>query len=131
MARERRERAQAKKESKNKETPMGLLGMAMGDSPVTPDIEFIRPLSDENQRLVNQGGLFSRGPTQKALEAWLKDTHSERDEGYILIKILIPNSEREVCLKALNRMNINHLTLFPDISGASRFCNLFSEVESY
>lgn len=131
MARKNRERAAAKKKREASEVELGLLGM-LTEAPVTsPEVEFIRPLSDENQRLVNQGGLFSSGPSNGSLEKWLKETHNNPQEGYILIKILIPNDEREQCLKALNRMNINHLTLFPDISGASKYCNLFSEIESY
>jgi hypothetical protein len=95
-----------------------------------PEVEFVRPLSDENQRLVNQGGLFSRSPSDKTLDAWVQE-HHVGDKGYTLIKILLPNKDRDSSLRTLNRMNINHLSLFPDLYGASKFCNLFSEIDRY
>ena len=98
--------------------------------PNRPQVEFIRPLSDENQRLVNQGGLFTRAPDNKDLKTWTQENFVEETK-YVLMKILIPNKDREECLKTLNRMNINHLTLFPDLYGASKFCNLHSEIETY
>lgn len=127
------------KELENKQTKadiasgkkqVGLISAHMFDSPVQPEVEFIRPLSDENQRLVNQGGLFTRAPNGKYLDAWVQE-NSEDESGYTLIKIILPNADRAECLKMLNRMNINHLTLFPDLYGASKFCNLFGEIEKY
>lgn len=100
-------------------------------SPIRPEIEFIRPLSDENQRLVNQGGLFTRAPDEIDLESWIKNNYNGENNEYVLIKILVPNINRDECLKTLNRMNINHLTLFPDLYGASKYCNLFGEIEKY
>lgn len=95
------------------------------------EVEFIRPLSDENQRLVNQAGLFSRFPVGTNVQSWVQTNFKGKGNGFTLIKIYIPNKEREECLKSLNRMNINHLTLYPDLYGASRFCNLFGEIERY
>jgi hypothetical protein len=99
--------------------------------PIRPEVEFIKPFSDENQRLVNQGGLFSRFPPDTDVQSWVQTNFNDDRKGYTLIKICIPTEDREVCLKSLNRMNINHLTLFPDLYGASRFCNLFGEIERY
>ena len=93
-------------------------------------MEFIRPLSDENQRLVNQGGLFTRAPDGEAVESWVQKNFID-DSGYVLMKILIPNKDRTECLTSLNRMNINHLTLFPDLYGATKYCNLFGEIKNY
>lgn len=98
--------------------------------PVEQEIEFIRPMSDENQRLVNQGGLFTKSPLGEDLEGWVQRNYKGPD-GYTLMKILIPNKDREMCLRMLNRMNINHLTLFPDLFGASKFCNTFGEIDKY
>lgn len=95
-----------------------------------PEIEFIRPFSDENQRLINQAGLFTRAPFNVSLESWIKNNFGSDDEN-VLIKILIPNENRIECLKTLNRMNINHLTLFPDLDGASKYCNLCKEIDNY
>jgi hypothetical protein len=108
-----------------------LAAMYFGGKPSqNPQVEFIRPMSDENYRLVNQGGLFTRAPNGMDLEAWTKKNFFGA-KGYNLMKILIPNKDREACLKTLNRMNINHLTLFPDLYGASKFCNLFADIEKY
>lgn len=108
----------------------GLLSSGLLDLPVKHEVEFVRPLSDENQRLVNQGGLFTRAPDGQTIEGWVR-ANFPGESGCILFKILIPNKDRTECLKTLNRMNINHLTLFPDLYGASKFCNLYGEVEKY
>lgn len=95
-----------------------------------PVAELVRPLSDENPRLVSQAGLFTRSPDGVPLEDWIQE-HFEGELVYIMIKVTIPNKDREVALRSLNRMNINHLSLFPDLYGASRFCNLDLEIATY
>ena len=47
----------------------------------------------------------------------------------VLLKIEIPDQDRLTCLRTLERMNINHLSLFPDLSGASRYTNLKLELK--
>ena len=96
-----------------------------------PIVEFVRPMSDDNPRLVSQGGLFTRAPTAVTIEEWVRKHFPTVTDNYILIKVTIPDSDRIDCLRCLNRMNINHLTLFPDLFGASKFCNLALEIENY
>lgn len=122
--------AQSIKDIKSGKKPAGLFGDWPYKQPVMPEIDFIRPLSDENHRLVNQGGLFTRSPNETSIESWVMEKFQGKNEN-ILLKILIPNTQREESLKNLNRMNINHLTLFPDLYGASKFCNLFGELDKY
>ncbi len=110
---------------------VNVLRKAFLDLPVKREVKFIRPFSDENQRLVNQGGLFTRSPDDIDLTAWVQESFQDEKSGYYLMKILIPNNDRESCLKGLNRMNINHLTLFPDLYGATTFCNLYGEIKQY
>lgn len=124
------EEAERKERKKKLESSGRRLAAAFLARPVRPQIEFIRPLSDENQRLVNQGGLFTRAPDDTDLLTWVKKNFSG-DTGYDLMKIYVPNKDRETSLKTLNLMNINHLTLFPDLYGASIFCNLFREIKKY
>ena len=96
-----------------------------------PIIEFIEPLSDENPRLVNQGGLFTRSPDGQDIESWIS-TYYKKPYNYIrIVKILIPTSDRLVCLRSLNRMNINNLSLFPDLFGASQYSNNNLIIENY
>lgn len=128
---EKEEANAAQKAELDKMGSKNYLARALLESPVRPEVEFIRPWSDENQRLVNQGGLFSRGPDGINLDDWVRNNFADDSVYYRLIKILIPNKDRPEALKMLNRMNINHLTLFPDLYGASKFCNLFGEIERY
>ncbi|MGZ8137572.1 MAG: FRG domain-containing protein [Methylococcaceae bacterium] len=110
--------------------------LSLGDwatigSKAEPDLIFVRPLSDENQRLVSQGGLFTRSRTNLSIEDWVMKHQEAADSGLTLLKCLVPDSERSKCLQLLNRMNINPLSLFPDLTGASTYCNLFSEIDNY
>jgi hypothetical protein len=93
-----------------------------------PILEFVDPMSDENQRLVSQSGLFTRAPIGTPVEQWV----SKAFEGLsmaVLLRIKIPDRDRLSCLRTVNRMNINHLSLFPDLSGASRSTNMKLELE--
>lgn len=92
---------------------------------------FVRPLSDENSRLVSQRGLFTRSNTTLSIEEWVEVNHPIDDENsLILIKFPIPDVERTKCLQLLNRMNINPLSLFPDLSGASQYCKLLAKLRA-
>ncbi len=125
-------RREAKREELEKSPkPKNALAVALSEKAIRPEVEFIRPRSDENQRLVSQSGLFTRAPHGTTLEAWVQKNFVREGNTYTLMKMLVPNQDREECLGILNRMNINHLTLFPDLYGASKFCNLFGEIENY
>jgi hypothetical protein len=110
---------------------LGMLDTIAGPPSPSPEIVFVRPLSDENSRLVSQRGLFTRNYSEETLEEWVSKNHPEGDNTLTLIKHIIPNIERTKCLQLLNRMNINPLSLFPDLSGASQYCNLTSVIKSY
>ncbi|MEZ8154870.1 FRG domain-containing protein [Vibrio splendidus] len=97
-----------------------------------PTVKVVRPLSDENARLVSQRGLFTRGPNNIDMENWMKKFATSDSEYYMeLIRVDIPSVQLTSCLQYLNRMNINHSTLFPDLSGASEYCNAHLEIENY
>lgn len=95
---------------------------ARSSSSDKPEVYFFSPMSDENPRLVSQAGLFSSGPIGSDLESWL-GKEAAGEENYRAIRIEIPNGDRADCLRALSRMNINHLTLFPDLYGACAHSN--------
>ncbi|MDN3473250.1 FRG domain-containing protein [Pseudoalteromonas sp. APC 3355] len=96
-----------------------------------PTVKVIRPLSDENSRLVSQRGLFTRAPNNMDLESWVKKYNTYKGGEMTIIKIVIPTKDIEKCLKYLNRMNINHSTLFPDLTGASEYCNKLLSIDGY
>ncbi|MFW2571941.1 FRG domain-containing protein [Legionella sp. 29fVS95] len=104
------------------------------------EIRKIDPLMHENQRLVSQQGIFTliedshRYNNFQCVEDYL-DTFIDRfsteiGNEILHLKILIPESEREVILEHLNLMNINELTLFPDLNGAANYCNYLLNKES-
>lgn len=94
-------------------------------------VEFFSPLQDENSRLVNQSGLFSRCTPGKPLEKWVGQYNPGKVDGGILLKILFPDTGRSDCLRTLNKMNINYLTLFPDLYGASHHVNSINDILKY
>ncbi|EKF9851382.1 FRG domain-containing protein [Vibrio cholerae] len=84
-------------------------------------LEFIRSYLDENARLLNQRGLFVRTPFMMCVSDWIAQFNQN---GYIaLAKVLIPITEKKIALNSLDKMNINHLTLFPDLMGAAEYAN--------
>ena len=105
------------------------IGKMAKKTPKEP-IELIRPLTDENSRLVSQRGLFVRVPDATPIEARLRANFSGENKMHA-IKIRIPNRDRLRCLRWLNRTNINHLSLFPDLFGASIYCNDDLEMPGY
>ena len=96
-----------------------------------PIVELVEPQSDENTRLVSQGGLFTRGPDAVNIDDWVRKNFAGVTDWVRILKITVPNDERLVALRSLNRMNINHLSLFPDLIGASVFTNLDLLIAKY
>jgi len=94
-------------------------------------IRFVEPFSHENTRIVGQAGLFTLSPPGWSIEEWVNYEFDEQSEKLALIKILIPEKDRANCLRHLNRMNINYLSLFPDIEGSAKHCNLRREIRGY
>lgn len=101
-----------------------------------PIIEFIDPDMDSNARLISQRGLFSRSPigiqAPNDIAKWVPKYFANKSEP-VLVKIQIPNHAptRDDFLRDLNRMNINPLTLFPDLEGSSMYANLALEIDGY
>jgi len=104
--------------------------------PIASYIEFIPGVSDENSRLLNQRGLFTKPLSEEidieetVRKCYAKDNEREKKR-IIFVKIKILEIEREKCLRNLSNMNINHATLFPDLNGAAEYCNAKLEFENY
>jgi hypothetical protein len=96
-----------------------------------PIVEFVEPFSNENPRLVNQRALFTRTPSGMDLEAWVRANFPREHKHVRLRKYEVPETERQMALRSLNRMNINHSSLFPDLYGASKYANLNLEIAKY
>lgn len=87
----------------------------------------LMPDSDDNKRLLGQSGLFSKGPVMQSVDDWATQHGSSQNP--LLLKITFPGDRyfRKASLKRLQLMNINHSSLFPDLFGASQFCNIVAE----
>jgi len=86
------------------------------------------PSGPVSQRLLAQSSLFLMMPEHTDLESFIREHAGElaaggAGEGAVLKKIRMPSEGRRECLKMLNKMNINRLTLFPDLDGAARYIN--------
>lgn len=102
-------------------------------NPNFPENEIINtfiPTLSGNNRLVSQGGLFTDGPISNDIEAWVRLNFADSLKGH-LIKINVPNNDRQISLRHLNRMNINHNSLFPDLYGAAKSANMRLALPKY
>lgn len=88
------------------------------------------PSGPVSQRLLAQSSLFLMMPEKTDLESWIAQNLASKSHGKtsnnqpaVLKKICLPSAGRRECLKMLNKMNINRLTLFPDLDGAARYIN--------
>lgn len=97
-----------------------------------PAFEYWDPMSAEYPRLVNQRGLFTITKKGEDIKELVQDK-CENANIQLLIKIKICNKDgnREDFLRGLDSMNINRMTLFPDISGAAHFSNIGIEFNDY
>jgi len=116
----------------------------LADNEDETGIRVWEPRKDDHGRLVNQAGLFTFSPTDATIENKLATVladdelfedeelraASEDEQPEILAryicKIYIRNEERDVCLRHLRRMNVHHASLFPDLLGASEYCNIIT-----
>ncbi len=101
-----------------------ITGESEDDSPI---LSFLASESDDNPRMISQGGLFTKGPIGIDIATWVRSAFPGQCTP-VLFEAKIANSERYTCLRDLARMNIHHLSLFPDLSGACRRTNLQLEV---
>jgi len=116
----------------------------LADNEEETGIRVWEPRKDDHGRLVNQAGLFTFSPTDATIENKLATvladdelfedeelrSASEDEQPDILAKyickIYIRNEERDPCLRHLRRMNVHHASLFPDLLGASEYCNIIT-----
>jgi hypothetical protein len=104
------------------------------DRNVCPEISVFEPRRDDHGRLVNQAGLFTFVPYGNTIESYMIDSLGDSDDPQIdvdepgqlanyICKIYIENEDRENCVRHLRKMNVHHDSLFPDLFGASDYCN--------
>jgi hypothetical protein len=97
------------------------------------ELNIISPQVDDNSRLVSQRGLLTSSlGFRYDIESWVR-THFKDNTNVIMIKIAINENlgDRGNFLRFLNRMNINYLSLFPDLDGAAKHCNMQLEIDDY
>ena len=86
-------------------------------------LKMLATKTDSNYRLINQCGVLIKIPLEIDIESLIKKNFRGEVHGATLAKVKIPNEDRESCLIALNKMNINRMVLFPDIDGAAKYVN--------
>jgi len=109
-----------------------------------PVPELFSPRREITHRLSSQCGVLMQMPepvysesgvrTTIDLESSVRARFPEETSGNtparpILRKITMPNTDRKGCLKVLNKMNINRMSLFGDLDGAARYINNLWELD--
>ncbi len=94
-------------------------------------LKFVIPETENNKRIISQSGLFTKVPVMSSVNGWVEDYASSQYNDYesALSKIVIEGNRglRKEVLKHLELMNIKFSTIFPDLQGASMYCNIKAE----
>ncbi len=98
---------------------------------IDDQLNIYKPVTDHNPRLLSQSGLFIKFETILDIKTLFETKFEDDETKHKLIIIKIPNNDRDTVLKMLNKMNINHNTLFPDMEGTSIFTNMQLEIKNY
>lgn len=98
------------------------------DNPFRP-VQYFSPMSSEFGRITSQQGIFIFTEDGESIKTWVKKLFDNKTNEKILIEIKIKRELRDSFLKNLNVMGINHRTIYPDIEGAAKFCNLGLEID--
>ena len=113
-----------------------VLNKSFVESKECPEISVLEPKRDDHGRLVNQAGLFTVC-YDETIENQLQTSLKEKEElvnadedslpalfATYICKIYIKNELQSECITHLRKMNVHHASLFPDLIGASEYCNL-------
>ncbi len=129
----------------------------LSDIPDYDSLVFYRPLSDDNFRMISQQGIFTVSKSPHSVEEWVSHNYPrvrqhleaalqratsprakarlalDIKSGWILLKVNIETSgeDRTQILRALNRMNVNYASLFPDVEGASMYADMQGDIRHY
>ncbi|MCL5278777.1 MAG: hypothetical protein M1376_02590, partial [Planctomycetes bacterium] len=76
----------------------------------------------------SQQGIFTFTEDGGSVIDWVNRLFAGKQDTPILMKIRIPADTRRVFLAKLNLMGINHRSIYPDVQGAAKFCNLGFEM---
>jgi len=90
-------------------------------------LKFFNPETEDNIRIISQSGLFTKISVKSSVDQWVKE-YSDGNES-ALTKIVIPEEidTRKKILKHLELMHITFSTIYPDLIGASKYCNVKAE----
>lgn len=98
-------------------------------------IKVYKPKMDDNPRIIAQSGLLAYIPILKDLESII-ESHFEKCNNLfmcepVLIKFIVPNSDRIHALQIMQKMNITDSTIYPDLTGAAKLCNMKLRISEY
>ncbi|MFW5499409.1 MULTISPECIES: FRG domain-containing protein [unclassified Maridesulfovibrio] len=113
-------------------------------------IKILEPEKDDQGRLVSQAGLFTVSPQDATFENKIVDVVTQdsflidgkrygelsveegvQALGRFVCKVYIKNDSPQGCIRLLRRMNVHHASLFPDLIGASEYCNLIIDESGF
>ncbi len=86
-------------------------------------LQFVKPISGINKRIIKQGGIFTYSKTCWVHDHWLeKNTSKEISNPPLFEKLTFccTEEQRQYTLQLLDEMGISYVRLYPDFEGCSK-----------